>query len=84
MLVSLQSWSICSVKFQLLSLEEQEQEAQRDQSRSPARKAVQLRRRHWIIRGADKVQTDEVEGAGVIGEFPVLEAGKYCSDMTTA
>ena len=72
------------MKFQLLSLEEQEQEAQRDHSRSPARKSVQLQRRHWIIRGADKVQTDEVEGAGVIGEFPVLEAGKYCSDMTTA
>ena len=69
MLVPSQRRSVCSVKFQLLSLEEQEQEAQRDHRRSPARKSVQLQRRHWIIRGADKVQTDEVEGAGVIGEF---------------
>jgi ApaG protein len=36
---------------------------------------VQLRRRHWIITdGNGKVE--EVEGAGVVGEQPILERGQ--------
>ena len=36
---------------------------------------VQLRRRHWLIRdGSGRVQ--EVEGAGVVGQEPVLAPGE--------
>lgn len=36
--------------------------------------AVQLLRRHWIIRDS-MAERREVEGAGVIGETPVLQPG---------
>lgn len=37
--------------------------------------AVQLRRRHWLIRDADG-GVEEVEGAGVVGRQPVIGAGE--------
>jgi ApaG protein len=36
---------------------------------------VQLLRRHWIIRDAHE-RIQEVEGAGVIGQQPVIKAGE--------
>ena len=36
--------------------------------------AVQLRRRHWIIRDASGA-TEEVEGPGVVGAEPLLQPG---------
>lgn len=36
---------------------------------------VQLRRRHWHIRDANNLAR-EVEGEGVVGQQPVLEAGQ--------
>jgi len=36
----------------------------------------QLVRRHWVIRGADGRVQDEVEGEGVVGEFPILRPGQ--------
>jgi ApaG protein len=40
-----------------------------------SRETVQLKTRHWVITDANgKVQ--EVRGAGVVGEEPVLEPGK--------
>jgi ApaG protein len=38
------------------------------------RETVQLQRRHWIIRDS-LAPTREVEGAGVVGETPVLRPG---------
>jgi ApaG protein len=36
---------------------------------------VQLRRRHWIITDGDG-RVEEVEGPGVVGQQPVLQAGE--------
>lgn len=37
--------------------------------------SIQLMERHWIIESADE-QTDEVTGAGVIGQQPILNPGQ--------
>ena len=42
--------------------------------RRPLR-SVQLDARHWVIRGAEGETLDEVRGPGVVGHFPILEAG---------
>ena len=39
------------------------------------RETVQLKARHWVITDANG-RTEEVHGAGVVGEEPVIEPGK--------
>lgn len=56
-----------SIRFRLLSVEEQAAE-------TPLR-AAQLLDRAWTIRGAGGAVESEVRGEGVIGEYPLLQAG---------
>jgi ApaG protein len=43
-----------------------------------SRKAVQLKRRHWIITDG-RGQRHEVKGQGVVGEEPIIEPGESFS-----
>lgn len=60
----------CSIRFYLLSEEEQAAAGLQ-----PAIAAVKLRSRHWHIYDADNKLVDEIQGDGVVGEYPVLRAG---------
>lgn len=59
-----------SIRFYLLS--EAEQEAI---GLAPPLLSAQLQSRHWIIRGADGRELDRINGDGVVGEHPLLQAG---------
>ena len=68
-----------SVRFALLG--EEAQAAQRGVAAPPpgrgALDRVQLRGRHWVIRGAEGQVQSEVRGEAVIGQYPLLEAGAH-------
>ncbi|XP_038047168.1 F-box only protein 3-like [Patiria miniata] len=56
---------------------------------SPRRKSCKLRTRHWVIRDSNgRVET--VDGAGVVGDFPIIQPGtshswaSYTSFVTSA
>lgn len=65
------------MEFYLLSEEEQKQ-AWPD-SEGPLRSINQVRllSRHWNIRDKRGRVIDEVDGGGVIGEYPILTAGAF-------
>ena len=54
---------------------------------SPDVAMVQLDSRHWRIKDVFSGHEDDVQGSGVIGEYPLLEVDgtpfKYCSNMST-
>ncbi|KAK9844452.1 hypothetical protein WJX74_002702 [Apatococcus lobatus] len=70
-----------SVRFRLLSIEEQEA------MRSPASlRSAQLLTRHWRIHDAAEAGFEAVDGDGVIGQYPLLIAGgdEYVYQSCTA
>ena len=64
-----------SIKFELLSEEEQRKDEGGYQSYHPPLRQVQLLERHWRIKDEDGNVVSEVDGEGVLGEQPVLVAG---------
>lgn len=67
----------CRVAFSLLPVAEQS--AVWPATAGPFRPltCVQLKSRHWIIRTKQDQETEEVQGDGVVGEFPILTPGSH-------
>lgn len=61
---------MCSIRFYLLSEEEQAAAGL-----DPPLLSAQLQSRHWVIRGARGEVLDNIRGDGVVGEYPELQAG---------
>lgn len=69
--------SLCSIRFALLSEEEQLQlqgSLAGPKGGAPLH-SVQLRSRHWLIRDASGAVDSEVRGEAVVGHYPLLRAG---------
>ena len=64
----------CSVRFSLLSEEEQKALWPLD-SEFILLTRVQLQARHWIIRDQNGEVTQNIKGDGVIGKHPILTPG---------
>lgn len=72
-----------SIEFRLLSVDEQKETCDSTSTGEfggPLR-CVQLQRRHWKITSANGIE--EVDGEGVIGEYPVLKEGGESFDYSS-
>ena len=68
---------LCRVSFRLLSEDEQRQICSTAGESQSIRTKVQLAFRHWTIKDAEGRITNQVDGPGVVGKFPILEAGNF-------
>lgn len=67
---------LCSVRFSLLSTDEQVARHRPPGALFQPKTQVQLSSRHWNIRNREGELIEEVDGDGVIGEYPILQPGK--------
>ncbi|KAJ9529350.1 hypothetical protein QJQ45_013765, partial [Haematococcus lacustris] len=78
-----------SIRFALLSVEEQRELWPAAAGPFVPMTSCQLRARHWIMRDGAGRQKDEVRGEAVVGKYPLLQAGgnevvyQSCTQQTT-